>query len=385
MNGPERIVVVGTPGGRRETLFAEAVSRRGWPVPEVMPWANALSSPGRLAERVTGDTLVRLETPGESPASNARLLELGLEPFAAEGGAPVAPAEIAELVADPTRVVAPRQWYLGLSRAAELIARELRATPAERILNGPAELPVLFDKTACQVRFAAAGLPIPEPIGIVRGYDDLIDKAKEAGMERIMVKPRHASAAAGLVAIHRSTKGVRAITTVDDLASGPPVSFRTRLRPRHLLGEDRVAELIDGLTPAALHAERWVPKLRLDGVNVDARILVIGGRARFAVGRASPGPFTNLNLGSTRVSEERLAERLGPRWPEALALAERVAALFPGMLHLGVDVGVRPEGSGPSALFEANAFGDLLPGLAREGRLVHDVQLDVMAERRSDA
>jgi hypothetical protein len=126
-------------------------------------------------------------------------------------------------------------------------------------------------------------------------------------------------------------------------------------------------ELILGqLLPQGMIAEQWIPKLALDGGVLDLRVLVIAGRARHRVVRQSLGPMTNLHLGNSRGDEAALRAHLGEdRWAEALGLAERAAACFPGCLYAGVDILL--DSAGKAWVGEINAFGDLLPGLTHQG------------------
>jgi hypothetical protein len=77
--------------------------------------------------------------------------------------------------------------------------------------------------------------------------------------------------------------------------------------------------------------------------------------------------MTNLHLASERVGVPDLRAALGAGFDAAIDAAERAASCFPGCLHVGVDVGVDLRGR--AWVFEANAFGDLLPGVPRlDGR-----------------
>jgi hypothetical protein len=77
--------------------------------------------------------------------------------------------------------------------------------------------------------------------------------------------------------------------------------------------------------------------------------------------------MTNLHLGNRRGELSAVAERMGTdAWRDALRTCERAAAIFPGSLHLGVDLLICPDYC-RHAVLEANAFGDLLPGVLSEG------------------
>src|SRR5205823_5971775 len=79
--------------------------------------------------------------------------------------------------------------------------------------------------------------------------------------------------------------------------------------------------------------------------------------------RASRSPMTNLHLGNARGDVAGLRAVAGPRaWTAALDTCVRVAGLFPGSLHVGVDLMFAP-GWRRHAVAEVYAFGDLVPVL----------------------
>ena len=87
---------------------------------------------------------------------------------------------------------------------------------------------------------------------------------------------------------------------------------------------------------------------------------LIAGRARHAVVRMSRGPMTNLHLGGQRGDLPAVVARMGEEaWRAALRTCERAAEVFPGSLHVGVDLLDFPDFR-RHAVLEANAFGDLL-------------------------
>ena len=92
--------------------------------------------------------------------------------------------------------------------------------------------------------------------------------------------------------------------------------------------------------------------------HFDTRVLVVAGEPAFTVVRTSSHPITNLHLGGTRGDPAIVADVAGP----AHESCRRIARLYAGTLHIGVDVLYEP-GLRAHRVLEANAFGDLLPGL----------------------
>ena len=61
-------------------------------------------------------------------------------------------------------------------------------------------------------------------------------------------------------------------------------------------------------------------------------------------------------------------------WEAARRTCEQAAAVFPGSLHVGVDLLVAP-GYRRHAVLEGNAFGDLLPGVLSEGMDTYEAEI----------
>ncbi|GAA2474776.1 hypothetical protein GCM10010406_08610 [Streptomyces thermolineatus] len=336
--GPPRFAVVGNPGNRRVSLFAEAVRGAGLPAPRVVPWREVLD--GRYG--FAPGEVVRLDSPGED-AEVDRLLR----------GAD-----------DPARVEGTAVWYRRFTRAAAGVAAAARGAGA-RLLDDPAELAVLFDKRRCHAVLEAAGVPVPGALGgaPVSGWQDLAGRLRERRLRRAFVKPAHGSSASGVMALEYAGPGrVVATTSVE---TGPGGALFNSLRVRRVEGEERVGALVDALAPDGLHVERWLPKASQDGRRADLRVVVVAGRATHAVVRTSRHPMTNLHLGGARGdldAARRAVEAAGGSWAGALAVAERAAACFPGTLCVGVDL-LPATGWRRFAVGEVNAFGDLLPRL----------------------
>ncbi|HVJ81910.1 MAG TPA: STM4014 family protein [Planctomycetia bacterium] len=374
-----RTLLVGVPGGRRAKLWQEALAARGWPEAEECTYAQAISGPKRLGERVTSGMAVRLESPDNDVETNAFLLRLGAESCAAEGGRPLGDAAAKAALAERGRIVQPRQWYLGFCAALAGIECELTEAPPRRLLNDPGEIATLYDKTKCLEVMAAAEAPIPPSARRIAGYDDLRARRDESPRGRWMVKLAHGSAAAGAMAVEFAGDRVRALTTA--VSEGPPGEPKIYgcLRIRSIVGEAEVANLMEAMAPWGLHAEAWLPKDRWScGRRYDLRVLTIDGKPRHAVARLSASPFTNLNLGNDRADASTFKERA--EWRMIEEACTNAARAFPKSLHLGIDALVGPDGRSVH-LLEANAFGDLLPGATDRGESALAAQLTALERR----
>ncbi|MFF7215543.1 STM4014 family protein [Streptomyces sp. NPDC008238] len=336
--GAPRIAVVGNPGNRRTTLFADAVRAAGHRAPRVVAWRDVLR--GRYA--FAPGEFVRVDSPGED-AEVDRLLR----------GAD-----------DPARVEGTALWYRRFTAAVHEVTDAVRRAGAVPSAYA-GEVAVLFDKRRCHARLAAAGVAVPPAPGgpPVRGWDELKERLRAARISRAFLKPAHGSSASGVVALAMAGPGrIRATTSVETTTDG---RLFNSLRVREYRTEPEVAALVDALAPDGLHVERWLPKASQHGRAADLRVVVVAGRATHAVVRTSPHPMTNLHLGGARgdLDTARAAiSAAGGDFGDVLATAEQAAACFPGTLCVGVDV-LATTGWRRFAVGEVNAFGDLLPRL----------------------
>ncbi|KUN89624.1 hypothetical protein AQJ66_04075 [Streptomyces bungoensis] len=332
-----RFAVVGNPGNRRTTMFADAVRAAGHPAPRVLAWRDVLR--GRYA--FAPGEFVRIDSPGEDAEVDRLLRDTD----------------------DPTRVEGTALWHRRFTAAVREVTGEARRAGA-LVSADPEEVAVLFDKRRCHARLAAAGVPVPPALtGPVDGWDTLRERLSAARFSRAFVKPAHGSSASGVVALSVAGPGrIKATTSVE---TAPDGRLYNSLRVRHHTSETEVAALVDALVPDGIHVERWLPKASQGGRAADLRVVVVAGRATHAVVRTSRHPMTNLHLGGARgdVETARAAIRAaGGDFAGVLETAERAAACFPGMLCVGVDI-LPSTGWRRFTVGEVNAFGDLLPRL----------------------
>ena len=346
-----RFAVVGNPGNRRVTLFADAVRAAGLAEPRVVPWLAVLRGDcGFEAGEV-----VRVDSPGED-AEVARLLRGCAEPV------------------DMYRVEGSRAWYLGFVAASEKLQIAIEAAGAVGLFHHR-QIGTAFDKKACHALLMDAGIPVPE-------------EAESDGSESAFIKIRHGSSASGVVALTVRGSRRRAVTSAELVRTEHGVELYNSLRVRTYLRDADIDDLLRALAPDGLHAQRWVPKLQQDGRDCDLRIVTVGGRATHAVLRTSTYPMTNLHLGGQRGDLDRFRAMIGePRWRTILEHAENAAACFPAVHALGIDV--LPGADGQDYIGEVNAYGDLLPnlmglaGTAGQGLDTYGAQVRALMGRHS--
>nr|WP_275943143.1 STM4014 family protein [Pseudenhygromyxa sp. WMMC2535] len=361
--------------------------RRGQPAPIVVDHAELIAAPERLAEldaALGGEALwVRIDSAGESPVVERALLELGWEAVQAlpEAQMPphferVSPEALAAAPPQYGQILAPRQHHLGFERYLDALATQLRARPHWRVLNPIPDLRLCFDKRATSRRYAAAGVPVPDPLPVHAGFDPQTpDQLREAMVAlrwpSVFVKLSCGSSAS-CVALYRylPRRGDMLLTTVENSRAG---RFNS-LRLQRLEDRGSVDALLTWLLAQGTQIERAIPKPRLGGRSFDLRVVVIAGEPAFCVVRTSRHPITNLHLGGARGDLEALRAQIDPAaWDAAMASCARVHAQH-RCLHLGVDLLFEGDLVGHRVI-EANAFGDLLPGLTRDGLDIYEWEI----------
>lgn len=383
VRGRPAFVVVGNPGCKRVALVQAALARRRLPPAALVPYADLIASRVTLEQVVRPGAVVRLESPGRDFVVEKALIAAGADEPDDAGPARVSRAAAERLAFDKGRVWHPRQWYLGFRATLRRIAGQLARCPLHTITAPPGDVELLFDKNRCQDLFAGRGVPVPRGLGPVRSFDELHERMRAAGCRRAFVKLAHGSSASGVVAYRTDGARQQALTTVEAVRAGGELRLYNSRRLRRYDDPAAIAELIDALAREGVRAETWVPKAGLGGGVFDLRVVVIAGRARHAVVRISGGPMTNLHLLNRRGDLAAVRTRMGPAaWRAARRTCEHAAAALPGSLHLGVDLLVAPDFR-RHFVAEANAFGDLLPGVLNGGVDTYGAELRALVGGRT--
>jgi hypothetical protein len=383
------VLIVGNLGNRRVTGFVDALARRGWPPPILRSHRELLGEPERLLELPDEPLFVRLESVGEDPQVERRLLERGAAALPDDATCErLSAAELGRMAVRHGQLLAPRQHHAGLLDYLDALDRVFAARPSWRVLNPIADLRALFDKRETSRRYAAAGIPVPEPLpglAAITCADDLRAAMAAQRWPAVFVKLSCASSASGLALYrHIPTRpaGERdmVLTTVAQTEAG---RFNS-LRLRRLHDRSEVDALLDWLIGEGVQIERAISKARLGGRVFDLRVLVVTrsnadavGEPAFCVVRQSRHPITNLHLGGERGDLEAVQRLLSPGvWSAAMDSCVRAFSCH-GCLHVGVDLMFEADLRGHRVL-EANAFGDLLPGLMRAGKSVYEWEIDAL-------
>jgi hypothetical protein len=374
-------LLIGNPENRRVSLFQEALRESGSPPATVISHLELCERPERLADLPDRDLLVRIESAGENPEVERALLALGHPCAVAEGVSTISPEILSTLPPRRGQILPPRQAHLGFLRHLERIGRVLAERPGWRPLSAPETIALLFDKRQTSRRYAAEGIPVPPALFEVESPEALRGAMRERGYRAVFVKLASGSSASCLGVFHHALDQEFLMTTIEQADDG----WYNSLRVRRVNDRRRIDELLGFLLREGSQIELAVPKARLDGASFDCRVLCVDGEPSFTVIRQSRHPITNLHLGGWRGRPESLAAIL----PAELARAaeescRRVAALHAENFQLGIDL-LYEAGWRGHRVIEANAFGDLLPNLTRDGLGVYAWQIRAAARRFQSA
>jgi hypothetical protein len=368
-------VVVGNPENRRVALFQAALAEEGRGPAHVVSWRELLDRGGEAAfDGAPREALMRVDSFGEDFEVERALLRRGYRQAVDEGCWAMPPDEIDALVdgrEEHGRVRAPRQLHLGFLSALNELEAALRARPGWRCLNAPREIAELFDKRVTSRRFAEAGVPVPPPLPVETPTPEGLRAAvARAGARGIFVKLASGSSASCL-ALYRPRGDGSPEHLITSMELTPSGAIYNSLKVRRYTARAAIDAALAFLLREGAQIEVELEKARIAGWYFDTRVLAVDGEPAFRVVRESRLPITNLHLGGRR-GDPAAFERLVPQ-PVREAADEscrRIARLYPGLLHVGIDVLYTADLAG-HAVVEANAFGDLLPNLTRDGISVY--------------
>ena len=358
---PTPLTLLATQGSKRVRLMQAARAQLRLPPAHVLEWRDWLAQPALLEAALRQPGRLKIEPPGDDPAAHLLLLQAGWRLLERP---PVAAPAHGELLAMDA-------WFAGFSNAMQGLARQLATLPAIRVFNAPAEIVHMTDKLACQRHLAAHGVPIPALLGPVHGYDHLQSLLHQHDLDRVYLKPRYGSSASGVVAYRRNKTGRQQATTSAALYRTEGITrLMNSKRMARYESEHDIAALVDALAAQELYAEAWLNKPRCGDSHYDLRVVTLGGQPAHRVARIGKQMMTNLHLDNRRGEASGLLNAADLAALEAASV--QAARAFPASHVTGYDLVVR---QGQAHVLEANAFGDLLPGLLWQGIDTYTAQL----------
>ena len=355
------LTLLATSGSKRVRLMQAARAQLRLPPAQVLEWRDWLAQPALLFDAMRRPGCLKIEPPGDDSAAHLLLLHAGCR---LQNRAPVDAPAHGELLAMDA-------WFAGFAAAMDALAAQLAVMPQVRAYNAPGEIARMTDKLACQQHLAAHGVPVPRLLGPVENYAHLQSLLRRHDIERVYLKPRYGSSASGVVAYRRNRAGRQQATTSSTLLRGvgAPRLFNRKRMSRYASEHD-IAALVDALAAQELYAEAWLNKPRCGDSHYDLRVVTLAGQPAHRVARIGGQMMTNLHLDNRRGDAASLLTEADMRALEdAATLAARA---FPHSHVAGYDLVVR---HGQASVLEANAFGDLLPGLLWQGADTYAAQL----------
>jgi hypothetical protein len=358
------IVLIGNPEHPRVARFCQAARAAGLAAPHVIPWLTLCERGGAALDALDVEhAFVRVDSFGEDSDVTRALLRRGFDAATRHPSSSVlTPREIDALVPDDGRIVAPRQLHQGFLSVLEDLERALRGRPSWRILLPLWATREMFDKRAAVQRIASLGVPVSNAIDPSGSARELRELLRSRGTQEAWIKLTCGSSASCLALWQLGSRSEALVTTTEIAHDGLYNTKRLRRYARREL-IDRVVDFILG---EGAHVEEGVQKARIDGRFVDLRVLVIADEAAFVVARASRYPITNLHLGSARLEARDVAARCAPNvFATAMDGCRAIARAY-GAFQVGIDLAFTRDFSA-YRVFEANAFGDDLHRVTRDG------------------
>jgi glutathione synthase/RimK-type ligase-like ATP-grasp enzyme len=365
------VLLIGSAHGRRTTLLRTALQARGARL-TVIEWRDLLmhedSVEQELRTALTADHVwCKVDPPSEDAAVTEALIARGWRLAGSDGPTPQ-PLSYGEL--------ALQHWRF--SGFADVMSRLERRLGTLQLMNPVHDILVMCDKLACQRHLQQHGVPVPELIGAVRSLGELDEHCPARRFPAVFVKARFGSSAAGVIALRRHPDGrVIAYTSARIDSNG---RIFNHLKVSRYTQRESIALLFEKLAAQGAYAERWIPKPRVPAdrsVCYDLRVIAACGKARQRVARISRSPMTNLHLGNRRASPDWLSDSQTLALEHATA---RAAGAFANSRCIGFDVSLHDSAF---YIFEANAFGDLLPGLQYSSATTYEDQASwVSADER---
>lgn len=366
------LAVFGAPGHRRVLRLQQALRDRGLREAAVIDYAERLhtaASPLALPQADDGTpTMIKLDAPAADADLYERLVQRGHRVLERDDAPP---SDI-----DRHALAHRDLWFAGFADLLHTLAREAEAAAGPiRWLNPVEEILRMCDKWAGREALAAAGVDVPPTLGRVASYAHLRDLLDAHDCDRVFVKARYGSAAAGVVAYrrHRDDREL-AWTTAEVVETGGHMQLFNRLSPQRCTDLARIAALIDALAAQDCYAEAWIPKPRAPGFAdccFDLRVIAFAGMPRQRMARIAAAPMTNLHLGNRRADPQSL---LGEdAWAQVDATVRAAARVFPRSTMIGFDV---IPGRDRCVVLEANAFGDDVQHALCDGAEPTDDQAD---------
>lgn len=341
-----RLALLCNPENRRADYFIRAHESLLGCAPHVISWEDYLAG-----IECPSDLPLRIESPGENSVVREALIRLGAE----LRGASNLQTSRAHGVIEHEAL-----FFEGFKSSLERLG-----SLVECFVNTPASIIAMTDKMRAHAVLEAAGLPHVPLLSTVSTWEELSALLHVHG--RVFVKPQYGSSASGVIALRARSRRFEATTSIELTEK----HLFNSLKVRTYTDEREIGAIINRLGDphdgvGRLLVEFWIPKDVFAGRGWDLRVLAITELPPgHVVVRTSTNPMTNLHLGNQRGDLAFVQRRLGPqRWAQTMDFARQAVKAFEASyagLDIAWDAGLRRP-----LIIEANAFGDLLPGILND-------------------
>ena len=345
----------------------------GMPTPKIVDYCDLIDDVELLEEYTAQPLLIRLEAPAESLSLERALLTLGYEDAVAADVSVIDPDAVKVL---PTRLGEyryPSQFYYGFSRLLQRFQIVYQKSTTAQWLAEPEQTAFLFDKQATTELYRAQGILVADTLPVCHSLDEILERMEEREWPEVYIKHRYGSTACGMMMLRWHRQRMFAVTTMSRRRG----RWYNSLRLEHHAHPERVKPVIDYLLKEGVQIEQAIPKMQIDGIPFDCRVVMIAGEVAFVVLRKSNKPFSNLHLGGERGTYRELQRVVdGHVLEHAWECCRKVARLHRQFV-IGIDLLFHRNGQ-QFVVLESNAFGDLLPNLTRQNRTVYQWEISAL-------
>lgn len=357
------MLIIGNPENRRVNFFQQALHTMGQAPARVISWLDILRDPARL-DALENEQLIRIESPGENFQVEKLILQLGgLE-------------SAHNLIDEKGRIYYPGIWFEGFKK----LLGQIEQYAGNAIwFNHPDDIATMFDKP--KTKRLNPNHSLPACPGFT-SYEEFIGFVQSQACPRFFIKLNYSSSASGVLAFeyHPKTGRAQAKTTIELVRQQNGNCFYNSLQLKKYTTIDDLKTIIEFLFSQGAFVEPWIPKAQYDNGVFDLRVLAINGKRHHCIARISKTPITNLHLGNQRCLIEDL-HLSSSQWEKIDRLVNDVMENFPDSLYAGLDVLIPQNENSNPVLLEANAFGDLLPGLLHHDHNTYQAELIALFQK----
>lgn len=358
------MLIIGNPENRRVTQFQQALHDFNQAPARIISYADILENRIALQDALAGVNCIRIESPGENFQVEKRILEMGgLE-------------SAMTLSEDKGRIYFPGIWYKGFQKLLNVIT----AAAGDVVwFNNPEDIITMFNKPLTKKINGTHCLPLLPDFD---SYDGFLAYVESQPHSRFFIKLNYSSSASGVLAFeyNRKTRKAQAQTTIELVRSRSDCYFYNSLKLKKYSDHNDLADIIDFLFQQGAYVENWITKAQHDEGVFDLRVLAINGKRQHCIARVSKTPITNLHLGNQRCAIDDL-NLSSTQWQQVDQLVSDVMQNFSKSLYSGLDILLPRDENRLPILLEANAFGDLLPGLLYQNKNTYQAELTALYQQ----